>query len=141
MRAEVYSKPATDPYSAIAIASLLPVPLPQVHVANPTADADPNVSGLLPTNARVLAFPQYGQRFFASCAVSILAGTSLIGRPWWYDTPSGKWLPSGNLVTATVAPAGTSGTVSFIGPRTKRFFFQVTTVNGAVTDLTYGFIT
>jgi hypothetical protein len=138
MKALACIKSTTDRFGAIGCASLLPVPLAQVHVVSPMPDLDPNVAGLLPTSPRVLAFPNYGGRLLGSFALAILGGTSLIGRPWTYDTASGKWLPVGNLVTATVV-GGTTGTIIANVARTKSAYLQVTTVNGAVTDLTYGF--
>ena len=139
MIASTTRKPTTDAYGAIAVASILPTPVSQVHLSNPAPDAaDPNTAGVLPTNPRVIPYPSYGQRYFSNVAASILGGTSLVGRLWMYDTGSGKWLPTGNLLTATVV--GTSGTISATIGRSKAIYFQITTVTGAVTDLSYGWI-
>jgi hypothetical protein len=140
MRSSVEIKPMTDVYGALATSSILAVPLAQVQVLNPAADADPNVAGLLPTNARVLVYPTYGQRTVGNVAFAILgpAASQLTTRMWWYNTPSGKWLSVSTSVA--LVPAGATSAASFFNtPRSAYVYLQTTAVIGAVTELTYGF--
>jgi hypothetical protein len=130
-------KPTTDPYSSVGGAALFGQELPLVRVVNPAIDVDPNTAALSPTDARVVAWPDYGFVVTAAAMVSILGGVSLVGRFWLYDTTSAKWIALGNLTTTTVGAAQGALVNS---ARSKRLYWQSTTVTGAVTDLFYGLI-
>lgn len=136
MKASISVKPATDKYGAISTASLFgSEEFPLVRVPSPAIDSDPNTTSLAPTSPRVLPFPPFGNVATTIYIASILGGTSLIGRFWCYDTASGKWLPIGGLITITTGAAQGSAAT---GMRTRKFYWQTTTVNGVVTDLFYG---
>lgn len=137
MLARVGIKPSTDIYSGVGSAALFGQELPLVRVQTPGVDADPNTAGLLPSDARVVAWPNYGNVVTSVGFVSILGGTNLTGRFWAYDTASGKWLATAGLTVLTVGAA--QGAAIGNSPRSKRLYWQTTVITGVVTDLFYGY--
>ena len=137
MLARASLKPNTDIYSGVATAALFGQELPLVHVAPPVVDADPNAAVLLPTDPRVVSWPNYGNVATGIALAAILGGTSIVGRFWMYDTTSTKWVPVGSLITLTVGAA--QGTVQ-TAARSKKLYWQTTVVTGVVTDLLYGLV-
>jgi hypothetical protein len=137
MLARVAIKPTTDIYSGVSTSGLYGQELPLVRVATPGVDTDPNTAGLLPSNARVLQWPNYGNVLTGIGVVSILGGTLVTGRFWIYDTSSAKWLAIGNLVTSTTGAAQGNFATTM---RSKRLYWQSTVVTGVVTDLFYGIV-
>lgn len=135
MKATITTKRLTDKLGAVAHAALYGENLQQVAIVNPIVDAaDPNT--VSPNASRVLAWPAFSDRLTRTVAFNILGGTSLSGRFWLYDTPSGKWIPTGNIFTAT--NTGPASTTIGSGGFTKKLYLQITAVSGPVTDLTYG---
>jgi hypothetical protein len=137
--ARVSIKPTTDPYSGVSGASLYGAELPLVHVPNPVAVTDPNTAALSPTDPLAVQWPNYAYFQGAFGVVTILGGTSLTGRFWFYEPALGKWFSNGSGSVTTVTVGALQGNLAAAMRASKPLYWQTTVVVGGVTDLFYGF--
>lgn len=141
MRASLSIKPTTDAYSSVGVAALLPIEFPLIRVVNPTVDLTPNAAALSPNDPRVLQWPNYGFFAFNNTLTSILGGTSLSARWWYYEPALSVWYSAGNGFAPLVCVIGAGqGQPAIAMHASKPHYLQVTAVVGAVTDLFYGYV-
>lgn len=105
-------------------------------------DTDPNVAGLLPSDARVLQWPTAwaasNQSTFTSALTASVFGPATKAatlRLWVYEAVNGKWLSPINTITRTVG--GAQGGSFLVGQNIKPLYLQIT-ANTGVVELYYG---